>query len=666
MSMLEFLVRKLPIIREHLQNDSKIKSDIASRGYTRLPGLAHAALVGLEAETRERLAQALYEAGNASLSRSLEVDGLKQSALIDARRFSFEQAKARSIATLQQIAADARLAAASAGYNAELAFAKVELREIMLAYTERALRLQQEELKRQAAELETEAVGYERSAIDVKLALVAEKLKLIPYLQSLSQYELEVARITLEDVIPATQVLMVEEGFLIDAEQAQIPHLEAYAAAREAYALRQPDVLPYHLQKAAARLTYATDRVQVVQPLIDAAESRRLAAIKMVDVIAPRLAKAAAQEDYADSLAALSAAEVVRANKRAEVAQAELQTITPLQQKAAAAQSLSLKVEENANSTLALVVPAMTRLSVAETALIAAEREQIPYLQAYAEARKRYAQKQPELINPLQQKAAARKDYAISRSSLTLPMIEAAEMELEANTEMLAAIAPRLRRAEARVNYASNLLSLAYIEEQQAIKRLEVAAVSMAMIGPLNRKAEESLELAGDYEELAKALEAEVADKKQIAIERVKAIKFYIAQLNEEFDTLNADFEAERKRTSLSALRAQYQIELKVSEGDRATAESHGVSNLSSAREDAYSMRISAMSRYASASYASRARELSERIRGRVGAVESKLAFEADYIVGRAEAHYNKSVKTAEIAAMATLGGELTHVLSGE
>lgn len=268
-----------------------------------------------------------------------------------------------------------------------------------------------------------------------------------------------------------------------------------------------------------------------------------------------------------------------------------------------------------------------------------------------------------ESITYIISRADAQKAYASGIAATISPLLAAATAELLANQALMSILPARERKALARLNYATNMLTLADAEVILASARLAYAQKQGELINPLTSKAVEYGNLAAKNILLADAIAAEVLVKKSIAEEKVALATAKSKSLSAEIDVLVEEAGLEKILAEVSALRAQYTVEQKSTEYDKAIAEVNKIITLLADKQAYLKQKLENIS-YIGGEEAKSERIIADnRRRGRADAALHIAGLESAYYEQYAYDRYEEATGTADKAAAATIVGELQHLI---
>ena len=205
---------------------------IAEAGFYLRPGHYSGGITEIELSAKLALSEANFKIAQDAMGRDLSRGRVHYDLIFAEAKMEWEVEKAGLLADLEKELADMEVAAAAAREAAERYIIEIGLRKLAIAAAKRLIEMQKMELKLQLADTETLTLEAELALIQEKVKTAQMKLEIIPYLE---------------------QLVGAEER-LLAAEEGNIVHKEALAAARSALVEKKWQIIPYLQEKAAAQV----------------------------------------------------------------------------------------------------------------------------------------------------------------------------------------------------------------------------------------------------------------------------------------------------------------------------------------------------------------------------------------------------------------------------
>lgn len=278
-----FRKEKTPIVRQYIGDHNKLMSEIAGRGFLKLPGYA----ADLENELELRLKLGLSEINYKILSQTIERE-LKQAGL--AYDLAYRTAVITWETEKQELMAawDAELSGIRQGMAAEeevktrLAI-EVAARQVALITAKTAIEEEIEGYRLQLANLEDDTSAYEVQLANAKLLTAQRKLAVIPILEEIIVKEGELLNIEVQKSAEFTN-LMNAKREIAGKQGLLIPGYQELANATRQHASLIPSQVIMEQQIANEKLAQANAVIDKSQNQLDELEIEIDTANKQVEI----------------------------------------------------------------------------------------------------------------------------------------------------------------------------------------------------------------------------------------------------------------------------------------------------------------------------------------------------------------------------------------------
>lgn len=214
---------KTPIVSQYMQEHTKLMTEIAGRGFLRLPGYAYNAEDNLEMATKAGLSELNFKILKETIDLELKQTGIDYSLAVRNAMMAWEMEKQSLLTAWAGEYEGIKLEMSLNEETLDRIAIEVSLRGAILTESKTAIELQMEADKKALAELDASTAPYDIQLANAKLLTAQRKLALIPILQE----------------------IIVKEQSLLTEEQAKAAAYTALMTAEQQVVLKKETLVPY-------------------------------------------------------------------------------------------------------------------------------------------------------------------------------------------------------------------------------------------------------------------------------------------------------------------------------------------------------------------------------------------------------------------------------------